>query len=139
VAHTLYVASHIAIFVSGYVLIEAVDPGWLLVNVWHNAQYLLVVWMFNTNRFKQGVDPSHRFLSTLSQPRHAALYTLVLLAISALFYRGAFAVIDALPVAAVSATLIFGQTVNFHHYAVDAVVWKLRRPAVSRTAGAVAD
>ena len=45
--------------------------------------------------------------------------------------------IDALPVAAVSATLIFSQTVNFHHYTVDAVVWKLRTASVRRTAGAV--
>jgi hypothetical protein len=137
VAHSLYVVSHITIFISGYILIERVDPGWLLVNIWHNAQYLLVVWMYNTNRFKSGVDPQHRFLSTLSQPSNAVLYTVTCIAISALFYNGAFAVIDALPVAGVSAILIFSQTVNFHHYTVDGFVWKLRRPSVSAAAGAV--
>lgn len=137
VAHSLYVVSHIVVFTSGYILIEQINPGWLLVNIWHNAQYLLVVWMYNTNRFGRGIDPQHRFLSTLSQPRNAILYVLACLAISTLFYRGAFALIDALPVAAVSATLIFSQTVNFHHYTVDAVVWKLRTASVRRTAGAV--
>ena len=137
VAHSLYVVSHIAVFTSGYILIEQVDPGWLLVNIWHNTQYLLVVWMYNTNRFGGEIDPQHRFLSTLSQPQNAILYVFTCLASSALFYRGAFALIDALPIAAASATVIFSQTVNFHHYTVDAIVWKLRSASVRKTAGAV--
>jgi len=132
-AHTLYVTSHIMIFVSGYILIQSINPGWLLVNVWHNAQYLLIVWMFNTNRFRDGVDPKHRFLSTLSQPQNVVLYTLTCVCISTAFYLGSLELIDTLPLAAISATLIFTQTVNFHHYTVDAFVWKLRRPAVRDT------
>ncbi len=37
VAHTLYMASHFAIFYVGYLVIEDITHGWLVLNVWHNA------------------------------------------------------------------------------------------------------
>ena len=118
------------IFVSGPIRIEDINPGWLLVNVWHNAQYLVIVWMLNTNRLDDGIDPKHRFRSTLSQPRNVVLYTLTCICISTAFYLGRLEFIAALPLAAIFATLIFTQTVNFHHYTVEAFVGKLGKPAV---------
>src|SRR5581483_2930506 len=35
-AHAAYVASHVAIFGLGYLLVPSLDVGWLIVNVWHN-------------------------------------------------------------------------------------------------------
>ena len=31
--------------------------------------------------------------------------------------------------------LIAYQTINFHHYVVDSVIWKVRKPALRRTLG----
>ncbi len=69
--------SHFTVFFVGYVLIDDLNHGWLVINVWHNAQYIVFVWMYNANRFKDGVDPGAKFLSTLSQERNAWLYFLV--------------------------------------------------------------
>ena len=134
VAHTLFMLSHFAIFYVGYVLIDAVDHGWLVLNVWHNAQYVAFVWLFNTNRFKNGIDPKARFLSTISQPDRKTLYFTTCFAISTLLYVAIWLSIDTakdhfesllLPLA-----LIVYQTINFHHYIVDALIWKLRRKEV---------
>ena len=35
-------------------LIATSIPGWLVLNIWHNLQYILIVWMFNVNRFQNG-------------------------------------------------------------------------------------
>jgi hypothetical protein len=128
VAHTLYVASHHLIFAAGYILIPDLDRGWLTLNVWHNAQYLLFVWMFNTNRFKDGVDPDARFLSTISQEQRTLVYTGVCLAISTAAYLAIGHVAAVLPVA-----LVTYQAINFHHYIVDGVIWKVRKKSLQKT------
>src|SRR5262249_51115526 len=61
--HTLYMLSHFTIFTVGYLLIEDITFGWLVINIWHNAQYILFVWLFNTRRFKHGLDEKALFLS----------------------------------------------------------------------------
>ena len=45
-AHTLYVMSHVTVFSLGYLVIEDLTVGWLFVNIWHNLQYLLIVWLY---------------------------------------------------------------------------------------------
>lgn len=135
VAYTLYVLSHLVIFAAGYLWVEDMTYGWLTINIWHNAQYILLVWMYNNNRFKRGVDPRHRFLSTLSQPRWAAAYFLVCLGISTTFYLGLQAIPMLLGVSAVTLILIVYQAINFHHYIVDGIIWKVRRPALKRHLG----
>ncbi|HEX6045133.1 MAG TPA: hypothetical protein VFZ22_11640, partial [Pyrinomonadaceae bacterium] len=67
IAHTLYVCSHLVIFGLGYLAIDDINHGWLVLTVWHNCQYILTVWMFNNKRFANGVDSKHRFLSFISQ------------------------------------------------------------------------
>src|SRR4030095_13298666 len=59
---TLYRCSHVTIFACGYLLIDNISHGWLVLNVWHNAQYILTVWLFNNNRFRYGIHAQHRFL-----------------------------------------------------------------------------
>jgi hypothetical protein len=133
-AHTLFVLSHFAVFYVGYVLIDSINHGWLVLNVWHNAQYVAFVWLFNTNRFKNGVDPKARFLSRISQPDRKVTYFSTCFGISTLVYLTIWLGIDTyqshfeavlLPLA-----LIVYQTINFHHYIVDALIWKLRRREV---------
>jgi hypothetical protein len=136
-AYTIYLASHLVIFVAGYLIIDAIDAGWLLVNVWHNAQYLLLVWLYNSNRFKAGVSPAHRFLSWISQPARWPVYVGVCLAITTAAFAGLTGVSTALGSAAIPQLLIAYQVINFHHYVVDARVWKVRRRPVREALGIV--
>ncbi len=55
-----FVLSHIAIFLVAYIAIEDANTGWLAINIWHNFQYVLVVWMMNTKKYAGGIDPAAR-------------------------------------------------------------------------------
>lgn len=130
VSHTLYVVSHHAVFYVAYVLIENVDAGWLVVNIWHNAQYIVFVWMFNNYRYRDGIDPKAKFLSTISQTGNWGRYVFVCLALSTLVYLGIMGVVGLLP-----ALGIVYMVVVFHHYIVDGLIWKVRHDSVQRNLG----
>jgi hypothetical protein len=137
-AHTLYVCSHLLVFGLGYIAIADINHGWLVLTVWHNCQYLLTVWMFNNNRFKDTVHPKHRFLSFISQRKKVFTYTAVCLFISTAVYGALHYSLGWL--AAVTATslplfIIAFQAINFHHYVVDAVIWKVRRKPIQQNLG----
>jgi hypothetical protein len=134
VAHTLYMSSHIAVFSIAYLIIDDITMGWLVINIWHNAQYVLFVWMFNTKRFKDGVDDKAPFLSYISQPKNWWLYFGVCIALSTALYKGIEVFQDPL-VSIGLPLLVFYQTLNFHHYIVDGRIWKVRQPALQKTLG----
>jgi hypothetical protein len=127
--------SHLTIFALGYLVVEDLNAGWLTINIWHNAQYILLVWIYNNNRFKGGVDPRHRFLSTISQPRRVALYFLICLGISTVFYMAIEGVLNLLGLSLLTLTLVVYQTLNFHHYIVDGIIWKVRKPRLRENLG----
>ncbi|MCB0359336.1 MAG: hypothetical protein KDD44_06860, partial [Bdellovibrionales bacterium] len=118
--HQSYVISHLAVFLVGYLAIDSLDYGWLVINIWHNAQYVLLVWAYNTNRFRSGIDPARRLLSTISQPENWWLYFGLCLVIASAAYsmigESTSWVESGLPVA-----LIVYSVINFHHYIVDGV------------------
>jgi hypothetical protein len=130
VAYTLYMLSHIVIFSVGYLEVEDISYGWLTINIWHNLQYILLVWMFNNNRFKNGVDPEHRFLSSISQTRRVVPYVLVCLGISTVLYFALDSALEAMGLSVLTVSLAVYQAVNFHHYIVDGVIWKVRKRPV---------
>lgn len=135
-AHFLYVMSHHLIFLTGYCLIDDITTGWLVLNVWHNAQYILFVWWANNRRFSRGIDERAKFLSTLSQSRHVLAYMLVCLAIASALFFGLRAIGTGYTLAdAVSVALVVSMVLNFHHYIVDGVIWKRRKAASVPTAG----
>jgi hypothetical protein len=123
--HTLFVLSHVVITVVSYVVVEDVTRGWLFVNIWHNAQYLLFVWAINA---RQHQSPGSRSLvSRLSRRENAVWYAAFCLGTSALFFFAlrrltANATWQLLPL-----VLVAHQAVNFHHYIVDAVIWRSPR------------
>ena len=128
-AHTLYMLTHFVIFWVGYVWIPDITLGWLMINIWHNFQYLTFVWMFNSKRFATGIDQRARLLSYISQPNRLWLYLVTCLAVTGALYWGVLRSIDWLFFAGLSATLVLYQIVNFHHYIVDALLWRSpRRP-----------
>lgn len=129
--HTLYMASHFVVYLASYVLIDHLCSGWLLVNVWHNVQYIAFVWLYNRRRFAAGVDPQARTLSWLSQPGwpRLLLYGLASIALALPFYYGLPRLglrLDTLWHTVVPSAITLGLTLTFHHYIVDAVVWKRR-------------
>ena len=131
-AHTAYVASHITVFTTGYLLIDDITYGWLTINIWHNAQYVLFVWLYNTNKFRHGQDPSAGFLSKISQPGNWWIYFGVCLAISSLLYSSIDKVTSAYEALAIPIALVVYQSINFHHYIVDSFIWKLRKPSIRK-------
>ena len=133
--HTLYMLTHFTIFLVAYLLIDDITYGWLMINIWHNAQYILFVWMFNTRRFKDGIDPEARFLSYISQPGRLWLYLGTCVVITGVIYWVALGALDALFFAGLSATIVLYQIVNFHHYVVDANIWKVRKAPIAKTLG----
>lgn len=132
-AHTLYMVTHFFVFTMGYLVIEDISLGWLFINIWHNAQYILFVWMYNTKRFKNGIDPEARFLSYISQPNRLWLYLLVSVTITGVLYGFLLSAIEALFLQTVSVTIVLYQIVNFHHYVVDSRIWKIRTGEVKKT------
>ena len=138
IAHTLYVCSHLVIFGLGYLAIDDINHGWLVLTVWHNCQYILTVWMFNNNRFKNGVNAKHRFLSFISQRSQLLSYFVVCLLISTVLYSALQASLNWLVVATATTLPLFAiafQAINFHHYVVDAVIWRTRQKPVRQNFG----
>ena len=140
VAHTVYLSVHLIVFGVGYLAIDNINHGWLVLNVWHNCQYILTVWMFNQNRFKAGIDRKHKLLSYLSQRNNLPIYLGVCLLISTLAFSAlsyslswiAFATATSLPLY----SIVF-QAINFHHYIVDAMIWKVRKKPVRENFGII--
>jgi len=129
-AHFLYMLSHHAVFLIGYVLIPDITAGWLVLNVWHNIQYIMFVWWFNNNRFHDEIDPEAKFISTLSQRKHVFAYVLFCLGVSTAVYLVVHQTTtgymeNGLIPAAVTAMMI----INFHHYVVDGIIWKRKKPS----------
>lgn len=133
VGRTLYVLGHLTVFGVGYAVIPDADYGWLAVNIWHNLQYLFVVWLFNSNRFRGGVSDDAKVLSWLSQPRHAVFYVGFLLLLTTALYGGITTGLVAMDAGSLGVAVILFQTLNFHHYIVDSRIWKLRKKRVSGT------
>lgn len=126
-AHCSYVVSHLVIFMFGYVLIDDITAGWLVINIWHNAQYILFVWWFNNKRFEKGVDPKSQFLSTISQRENLVIYMGICLAISTVVYAVLGAATSAFTSSTISLTVFALMVLNFHHYIVDGIIWKRKR------------
>jgi len=124
-----YISSHYAIFSFAYGVMPNMMVAWLCLNIWHNLQYLSFVWLSHQRRFDGNLDPTAALLSTLAKPRNIWLYITVCITVAAAFYYGvenllSLATLWGIP--ASLAAMIAYQTINFHHYIVDAIIW--RRP-----------
>lgn len=130
-AHTLYMFTHVVMFTGGYMLLENPDMGWLLISIWHSLQYLMIVWLFNARRTASPVAPQRGLWRRISLPRNWFLYALFVLVVAAIVGRvfpaiQAGADMLAMPQPWLIAFAL-GMAVNFHHYTVDAFIWRSRR------------
>lgn len=136
--HTVYMLSHFLIFFCGYNLIENISIGWLMVNVWHNTQYITFVRMHNQRRFSGGIAAEGLIISWLSQPgilRAAYYYGSCLLISTIIYYEMQYYIYEivgkgfqliggSLEVSPFTFLILFSMGVNFHHYIVDGIIWK---------------
>ncbi|MES2017860.1 MAG: hypothetical protein V4484_15325 [Pseudomonadota bacterium] len=126
--HFAYLCSHYLIYLVAYVAIHDITTGWLVINVWHNAQYIAFVWLFNSNQFKGGVNRQQLALSWLSQEGRWPVYLMACLALTGVVYMSIdasnafFAQYTVVPL-----VVLVYQAINFHHYIVDSLIWKLRK------------
>lgn len=145
---TLYIITHLLIFMTGYYWLGRIhiNLGWLVINIWHNCQYILIVWLYNNNRFRNGIDQEHPFLSKISQVQFLWRYfgtcigITLAVALSIRVFAGYFAP-NFLPQLVIEegggwAVLIY-QGLNFHHYIVDSYIWKVRKKEVRERLGVV--
>ena len=92
---------------------------------------MLFVWLFNNQKFRGGIDAKAPLLSRLSQTRNIAAYFMLTLVITVIAYAGVhYLMVDVMAVAV--PVILFYQTVNFHHYIVDAMIWKARKKPIQK-------
>ena len=121
--HTLFSASHYMIFIVGYVVMDDVAGGWVVTNIWHTGQYLMLVWLFNE---RNGPAAMRGWFQTVTRGNRAALYFVLCLVVAFAIYatiNRSFAWGPSWIVLAV----IANQTLNFHHFITDALIWRRRR------------
>ena len=121
-----FVFSHILIFLVAYVWTESANVGWLAINIWHNLQYVLVVWMVNVKKYSGRVDSEEPLLSRISQPGRSVTYFVCCLLITTLVYLALNRFTVLVMGGGLAATLGVYMGINFHHYVVDAMIWKRR-------------
>ncbi|TGM72897.1 hypothetical protein EHR01_16870 [Leptospira mtsangambouensis] len=130
--HTLFMISHLIVFYLGYIWIEELCSGWLLVNVWHNVQYIAYVWIYNQKRFVIGIDTNAKVLSWLSQRGlgHTILYFIFTIALALPMYyllpEIGFTLDGFFQNQLVPMAVVLVMSFTFHHYIVDGVIWKRR-------------
>lgn len=132
----VYFVSHYLIYYFAYHFIQDVTVGWLLINIWHNMQYIAFVWACNVNQFGSGKANINRVKAWLCQPKHWFIYFAICYFLTKFIYDGLDQLINLIPwgTAAVLTVIIY-QTVNFHHYIVDTLIWKMRKSTVRNAVG----
>jgi hypothetical protein len=126
VAHTLFSASHYLIFIVGYVLLDDVGGGWVVTNIWHTAQYLMIVWLFNQNMVAKSAGAATGWYFQLTRNNSAALFFTLCLVGALPIYFALHTADLWLGSTVILATIVLNQVINFHHFIVDAVIWRKR-------------
>ncbi|QMV71897.1 hypothetical protein HS961_03095 [Comamonas piscis] len=122
--HDGFVASHVCANLAAYIWITDITLGWLVINLWHNLQYLQFVWVQNIRR---DAEKSSERTSTTLFWKSARQYICLCLLLGALLYLAVDWVGTQLLWLGLPTVLIAHFTLNFHHYLVDGVIWKQHR------------
>jgi hypothetical protein len=122
--HQVYLISHALVFVVGYVVIDNPTRGWLTVNIWHNAQYLLFVWAWHHRRLGRDLPASNSLLATMAN--RETLFFAVCALLGAVLYITIYTLADAWQHAVRNfpVYLVLVHAVNFQHYIADMLLWR---------------
>jgi len=128
-----FVLSHLLVSLVGYVWISDITVGWLVVNVWHNIQYLIFVYrqrrpgvMTGESSEKSG-SASARRRSLVEVLKPPATFFLICSIVGAVLYAVASRVGESFLWLGLPTVLIAHFVLNFHHYLADSVIWKRSR------------
>ena len=121
--HDGFVVSHAFTCFLAYIWIPDITLGWLLINLWHNLQYLLFVWVQNIRRERHAQADK---ASETGLWKNAARYGGVCVALGSMLYLAIDWAGTQLLWLGLPAVLIAHFTLAFHHYLVDGVIWKRR-------------
>jgi len=124
VGHCLFVASHLLVMAVAYLWVTDITSGWLVVNIWHNLQYLQFVWLQNLRRDTQGPIATEDFQRLVKPLKSAGKYLAICLVLGAVMYQALSVAGQQLVWLGLPTVFILHFTVNFHHYLVDGVIWK---------------
>ncbi len=126
VAHTLYMLTHFAMFGISYILIDIIELGWMTIGVWHSAQYLMFVWTYNEQKAarEHAAKPS-----LMSNP---AFYGTLLFFFSLAFFGAAAWIEGIVEKQILVPALVLSGVIPFHHYIVDAIIWRKPKAAPVR-------
>lgn len=127
-----FALTHVSMFTFGYILAPHITRGWLGLSVWHSTQYLVLAWAMNLERFASGPDPGRPWISRISQPGRAWAYACTLLAGSILIVSARFGARVAAEAFGLPFLVLLVRSINFHHYVVDGVIWRLRSGTISK-------
>jgi hypothetical protein len=120
-----FVFSHLLISLIGYIWISDITVGWLVVNVWHNIQYLVFVYRQQRSDIKTGSDGYRKPLIEIVKP--PLVFFLACLVFGAIIFFVAEKIGQNLLWLGLPTVLIAHFILNFHHYLADAFIWKRRR------------
>lgn len=134
--HDGFVASHAFTCFVAYIWITDLTLGWLLINLWHNLQYLLFVWVQNIRRERQTQADK---ASETGLWKNAARYGGVCLALGSMLYLAIDWAGTQLLWLGLPTVLIAHFTLGFHHYLVDGGIWKRRAASAEHGAHARRD
>lgn len=130
--HDGFVASHLCVSFVAYVWTPDITIGWLVVNIWHNLQYLLFVWVQNIRRDGQTLCGLTSQVGVDGLWKKAARFCGLCLVLGAAIYLAADWAGTQLLWLGLPTVLIAHFTLNFHHYLVDGVIWRRSRPWLMR-------
>ena len=126
----LMIASTVGAFAVPFLLIKDGTAAFAAAAAWHGFQYLGIVYFYNRNRYRGGLDRSATVVSWLSQPRRGALYFAFLLAVAGVVYGGLAGLARLTRGTSWDEGtwgLFIWTSLTFSHYYLDGVIWKLRR------------
>lgn len=125
--HDGFVASHVCVSLVAYRWVDDITLGWLVLNIWHNVQYLLFVWVQNLRREQLAVGGVRTSSDVATLCQGAARYGSLCLLVGAALYLAADWLGAQWLWLGLPTVLLAHFTLNFHHYLVDGVIWKRRR------------
>lgn len=123
-----FIFSHLLVSLVAYVWIDDITVGWLVVNVWHNIQYLIFVYrqQQKNSGVKSELASTQRY-SSIVLLKPAAIFFGVCAICGAVLYVITSRVGESLLWLGIPTILIAHFILNFHHYLADSLIWKRRR------------
>lgn len=113
-----FLLSALLVFCAAYTLLP-LNLAWLVANVWHNVQYLIVVklWRYSKAGASDVVTPA-------VLARQFLAFFAICLAGAFVLYGVMHRVLASTPLAGGLFIVAFYMGINFHHYLLDSFIWK---------------